>query len=296
MKQVPNQQNPNSGVLYVVATPIGHLDDITIRAIDILKQADVIAAEDTRHSKKLLDHYQIITPCLSLHEHNEAAKIPALIERVQQGEKLALISDAGTPLLSDPGFLLVRAAREAGLQVVPIPGPSALIAAASAAGIAVNRFCFLGFLPHQQVARRKQLEKYGSIDCTLILYESPHRLSATLEDISQVLGDTRNICVAREMTKTYETFLSGSVATVRQCVDADANQLKGEMVILIEANQDDDAFSLMDVDRLLKILLAHLSPSHAAKVAAHYTGLQKQSIYRRALALNAKEAGAIDDS
>ncbi|HBC58183.1 MAG TPA: 16S rRNA (cytidine(1402)-2'-O)-methyltransferase [Gammaproteobacteria bacterium] len=296
MKQLAEPENVASGVLYVVATPIGHLDDITIRAIDILKQVDYIAAEDTRHSKKLLDHYQITTPSLSLHEHNEAARIPALLEKLQQGEQLALISDAGTPLMSDPGFLLVRAAREAEIPVIPIPGPSALIAAASAAGIAVNQFCFLGFLPHQPVARRKLMEKYGSIECTMIVYESPHRLCATLEDLNQVMGDARNICIAREMTKKFETFLYGTAAAVRQQILSDTNQLKGEMVILIEGRKETEDLALTEVDRLLKILLEHLSPSHAAKVVARYSGLPKQSIYQRALAFNENETGAIEDS
>src|SRR5579862_5662276 len=203
-----------SGILYVVATPIGNLEDITLRAVRVLKEAALIACEDTRHTRKLLDHYGISKPLVSYHEHNEATRAAELVEKLQAGTAVALVSDAGTPLLSDPGYRLVAAALDAGIPVVPVPGASAALGALAASGLATDAFRFCGFLPPKQSSRRRTLEALRNQDCTLIFYEAPHRIVATLEDVESVFG-TRPIALARELTKRHEEFLRGTSAEVR---------------------------------------------------------------------------------
>lgn len=278
-----------NGVLHVVATPIGNLGDLSQRAIDVLREVQVIAAEDTRHTARLLHAHGIDTPCVAVHEHNEREVVPKLIERLRQGESIALVSDAGTPLVSDPGYHLVRAAIAAGIRVVPVPGPSALVAALSASGLPTDRFCFEGFLPAKAAARRKRLEGLRSATATLVFYESPHRILDTLEDLQAVFGPERPMVLARELTKTFETFLRGSVAEVRAQVQADPDQRRGEMVLLIQgAEAEARNAATLDEDRLLAILLEELPVRQAAALAARLSGGKKNRLYQRALELQRK--------
>ncbi len=281
----------DTGVLYVVATPIGNLGDLSQRAMTVLREAAVIAAEDTRHTARLLHAHGIDTPCIAVHEHNERDIVPKLIARLQQGESIALVSDAGTPLVSDPGYHLVRAAIDAGIRVVPVPGPSALVAALSASGLPTDRFCFEGFLPAKAAARRKRLERLRAATATLIFYESPHRILDTLDDLLAVFGSDRPLVLARELTKTFETFLRGTVADVRERVRADPDQRRGEMVLLLRGAEEADSDSAtIDPERLLAILLEALPVKQAAALAARITGGKKNQLYRQALALQDEKA------
>ncbi len=222
------------GVLYVVATPIGNLQDISERAIATLKGVSRIAAEDTRHSARLLSHYGINTPMVALHEHNEREITPQLLDRLAAGDDLALISDAGTPLISDPGFCLVRAARAAGFRLVPVPGPAACIAALSVAGLPVDHFVFEGFLPARATARRRRLEELRRESRTLVFHESSHRIVECLGDMAEILGGDRPAVVARELTKVFETIQSGALSALLVWLQADPNQQKGEFVVLVQ--------------------------------------------------------------
>ena len=272
------------GVLYVVATPIGNLGDMSQRAITILQAVSVIAAEDTRHTRQLLQHFDIHTDCLALHEHNERQVTPALVARLAQGESVALVSDAGTPLLSDPGFHLVREAVAQGFTVVPVPGPSALMAALSAAGLPTDRFCFEGFLPNKSAARCRRLEALRAATSTLVFYEAPHRILATLQDMHAIFGAERQVVLARELTKHFETFLRGTLEEVLQQVESDANQQKGEMVILLQGASAEETPGLdIESQRVLKILLRELSVKKAASLAAEITGAKKNRLYEFAL-------------
>jgi 16S rRNA (cytidine1402-2'-O)-methyltransferase len=278
-----------SGHLYVVATPIGNLEDLSPRARRILAEADLIAAEDTRHSGKLLQHLGIRTRILSLHQHNESAQTRELLELLRHGQDIALISDAGTPLLSDPGFELVRAARAEGLPVYAVPGPSALVAALSVAGLPADRFVFEGFLPQKSAARCKVLAGFLRESRTAVCYESSHRIAECLADVSTVLGPERRIGLARELTKIHEQVVSGTVSEVRDWLAADLNRSLGEFVLLIagvpeERNPDQVTVT---VDELLKALLGAMSVSEAARVAAGLSGLKKNALYERALQLQA---------
>lgn len=271
------------GTLYVVATPIGNLEDMSPRACRVLAEADLIAAEDTRHSGRLLQHFDIRTPTVSLHEHNESARVPALLAKLQAGETLALISDAGTPLVSDPGFVLIRAAREAGIRVSPVPGPSALIAALSVAGLASDRFAFEGFLPAKAVARRKRLEALAGETRTLVFYESTHRLAAALDDFRAALGDQRRAVIARELTKLHETVYTGNLLELSRWAADSPEAGKGEAVLLVEGAPD-SGIEDQEVDRMLDVLLAELPVKQAAAIAAKLTGVKKNTLYQRALA------------
>ena len=283
--------NTDTGVLYVVATPIGNLGDLSQRAMTVLREAAVIAAEDTRHTARLLHAHGIDTPCIAVHEHNERDIVPKLIARLQQGESIALVSDAGTPLVSDPGYHLVRTAIDAGIRVVPVPGPSALVTALSASGLPTDRFCFEGFLPAKAAARRKRLERLRTATATLIFYESPHRILDTLDDLLAVFGPDRPLVLARELTKTFETFLRGTVADVRERVRADPDQRRGEMVLLLGGAEEADSDSAtIDPERLLAILLEALPVKQAAALAARITGGKKNQLYRQALALQDEKA------
>ncbi len=268
------------GTLYVVATPIGNLADMTPRAVEVLKLAGRIAAEDTRHSAGLLRHFAISTPLFALHEHNERTVSAEVIRRLRQGEDIALISDAGTPLVSDPGFPLVRLAHEAGLRVVPVPGASALIAALSAAGLPTDRFVFEGFLPPKAGARRNLLAALRDERRTLIFYEAPHRVLECLEDLTTVFGPERLAVLARELTKTFETIRRAPLGALLEFVRADSDQQRGEVVLLVEGAPAPAADGLDDeARRIAGILAAELPVKQAAALAAQISGAKKNQIY-----------------
>ena len=272
--------------LYIVATPIGNLDDITLRAIEVLKTVDVILAEDTRHSKRLLNHYDITTPMRAFHEHNETQKSAAMINELLAGKTMALISDAGTPLISDPGYVLVSEAKKAGATVVPIPGPSAIISALSASGIASDRFSFFGFLPAKQTARLKVIQASAHLDETAIFYESPKRILASLLDCQSVLGDERLVCLAKEITKSFETIKTDTLSNLIDYLQADDTHQKGEFVILISGvDKNNKVIGEAQLDKILPILLSEMGASKAAKLAAKITGIDKKHCYQRAIAL-----------
>ncbi|BAU72682.1 16S rRNA (cytidine(1402)-2'-O)-methyltransferase [Metapseudomonas furukawaii] len=273
------------GTLYVVATPIGNLDDITARALKVLREVSLIAAEDTRHSARLLQHFGIETPLAACHEHNERDHGGRFLSRLLSGENVALISDAGTPLISDPGFHLVRSAQAAGVRVVPVPGACALIAALSAAGLPSDRFSFEGFLPAKASARRGRLEGVREESRTLIFYEAPHRLLESLEDMRGVFGGERQAVLARELTKTFETLKGASLAELCAWVAADANQQRGECVVLVggwQPPEGEDSVSAEAV-RVLELLLAEMPVKRAAALAAEITGVRKNLLYQEAL-------------
>jgi 16S rRNA (cytidine1402-2'-O)-methyltransferase len=271
-----------SGTLFIVATPIGNLEDLSPRAQRVLGEVDRIAAEDTRHSRRLLDHFGIATPMLALHEHNEPVASAGLIARLLQGESIALISDAGTPLISDPGYVLVREARQAGIPVVPVPGPSALITALSACGLPTDRFVYEGFLPSKRAARRKQLEQLAAESRTLVFYEAPHRIEDTLADLRELFGDSREAVLARELTKRFETFLTGDLATLAGQLQADEDQRRGEFVIIVHGAPE-ATVDRHETDRVLRILLEELPLKQAARLAAAIRGERKNELYQRAL-------------
>ncbi|MFN3587147.1 MAG: 16S rRNA (cytidine(1402)-2'-O)-methyltransferase [Moraxellaceae bacterium] len=278
----------SEGVLYVVATPIGNLADFSPRAIATLKAVAVVAAEDTRHSSRLFQHFAIDTRLVALHDHNEAAQVEAFLARLRAGEDVALISDAGTPLVSDPGYRLVAAAQAAGLRVVPVPGACAAIAALSAAGLPSDRFVFEGFLPAKAAARRERLVALAAEPRTLIFYEAPHRVAECLVDLREVLGGERRAVLARELTKAFETIRQCSLTALSEWVAADSNQQRGEIVLVVEgARIVADTEDWGEADRVLRILMAELPLKQAAALAAELTGRKKNALYERALALRA---------
>lgn len=271
--------------LYVLATPLGNLRDITLRALDILGSADIILAEDTRVSTKLLTHYGIKAPLRALHEHNERKSADAIIGLLQQGHSIALISDAGTPAVSDPGAKLVAAVRAAALPVVPIPGPCALIAAISAAGLNAEHFYFAGFLPVPAKARRAQLEALRALDAALIFYEAPHRIRHTLGDLTQAFPEPRDLIIARELTKTFETIQRLPLADALTWLDKHPDTERGELVLIIDSSSTatprDTAPDEAALARWLPALLEELPPARAARVAAQATGIPRGEIYER---------------
>ena len=272
--------------LYIVATPIGNLDDITFRAIETLKTVDVILAEDTRHSKRLLSHYDIPTPMCAFHEHNETQKSAEVIDELLGGKNIALISDAGTPLVSDPGYVLVSEAKKTGINVVPIPGPSAMISAMSVSGVASDRFGFFGFLPSKQSARLKAIQAIAHIDQTAIFYESPKRILACAQDLQSVLGDERIVCFAKELTKSFETIKTNALPVLIDYLQADDAHQKGEFVILISAiDKNNKVLGEEQLDKILPILLTEMGASKAAKLAAKITGIDKKYCYQRTIGL-----------
>lgn len=273
------------GTLYVVATPIGNLDDMSARALKVLADVALIAAEDTRHSVRLLQHFGIDTPLAACHEHNERDEGGRFITKLLAGEDVALVSDAGTPLISDPGYHLVRQARAAGVSVVPVPGACALIAALSAAGLPSDRFIFEGFLPAKAAGRRARLEQVKEEPRTLIFYEAPHRILECLEDMELVFGGERPALLARELTKTFETLKGLPLAQLRAFVAGDSNQQRGECVVLVggwSAPEGEDAISA-EAQRVLDLLLAELPLKRAAALAAQITGVRKNLLYQVAL-------------
>ena len=274
------------GTLFIVATPIGNLDDITFRAVEILKSVDIVLAEDTRHSKKLLLHLDISKPMYAFHEHNEREKAQVILDELHSGKSIALISDAGTPLISDPGYFLVSQVKKEGLRVIPIPGVSALITALSVSGLASDSFTFLGFLPSKQAARIKLLKTLLNETLTIIFYESPKRILATLSDMHAIFGSSREVCLAKELTKVFETVQTDSIPNLIKYLTADENNQKGEFVILISANDKIDlAEAETQLDSLLPILCAEMGASKAAKLAAKITGIDKKKCYKRAIDL-----------
>jgi 16S rRNA (cytidine1402-2'-O)-methyltransferase len=266
------------GTLYLVATPIGNLEDITARAARILREADVIACEDTRQSRKLLDHLGISKPMVSYHEHNEAARAAELVGRLEGGASVALVSDAGTPLVSDPGYRLVSAAIAAGISVVPLPGPSAALGALAASGLPTDSFRFCGFLPPKTVARRKVLESLRGEDCTLIFYETPHRILEALEDVEAVLG-TRPVVVARELTKIHEEFLRGTAAEIRGTL-AERPSVKGEITLLVGKGSAAEVATNTPEEAVRELEGKGVARMDAIKQVARERGLSKREVYK----------------
>lgn len=277
-------KNGQIGTLYIVATPIGNLSDLSQRALDTFKQVDLIAAEDTRHSGLLLAHYGIKKPFFALHDHNEQQKYALLIDKLQQGINIALISDAGTPLISDPGFHLVRHCHQAGIKVVPIPGACAAITALCASGIASDRFCFEGFLPAKSKARLDKLNALCEEARTIIFYESTHRILDTISDMQKVFGEERYVVIARELTKTWETIFGAPLNELHQWLLADPNRIKGEIVLIVEGyNQKNESEFTQQAVNLLQILAKDLPLKKAAAIVAECFGYKKNALYQYGL-------------
>ena len=278
------------GSLYVVATPIGNLEDITHRAERILKEVDLILAEDTRHSKKLLNHIRAITLVKSFHDFNEGKITPQVIEILKQGQDVALISDAGTPLISDPGFQLVKAAQDEGLVVVPIPGASAAISALSVAGLATHKFVFEGFLPVRSATRKKHLLNLVKERRTMVFFEAPHRIKALLTDCVDVFGKNRPAVLCRELTKKFETIHGNTVQHLLDYLSEDLNQQKGEFVVVVQGIEGKNQLDQEESVRVLRILLQHsLSLKEASVIAAEITGDKKNKLYKLALEISKRE-------
>jgi len=271
-----------SGLLFVVATPIGNLADASARALEVLRSADVVACEDTRTTRTLLARHGIETPTVALHQHNERAASGKLLNLLKEGKNLALVSDAGTPALSDPGALLVEAAHRAGIKVSPVPGPSAAAAACSAAGFAADRFLFAGFLPASAAARRKALEGL-EVDCPLIVYEAPHRILETVQDLAARFGHEREIAIGRELTKKFEEVERMKLGDAAGWLRAEPQRMQGEFVLVIAAGEPKTP-QAADADRILDALLEAMAPSDAARLAAKITGVSRRVLYQKAMA------------
>ncbi|MFT2092048.1 16S rRNA (cytidine(1402)-2'-O)-methyltransferase [Paraglaciecola sp. 2405UD69-4] len=274
-----------SGTLFIVATPIGNLEDITHRALRTLAEVDLVAAEDTRHSQKLLQHYSISTRLISLHDHNEAQRSKQLIEKLSQGETIALISDAGTPLISDPGYGFVSQCRLAGIKVVPLPGPCAAITALCAAGLATDKFKFAGFLPVKAVAKQQAIQNLLSETMTTVFYESPRRVVDTLELMRNELGADREVVLAKELTKTFETFYSGTTQACLDWLKEDANHQRGEFVLMVAGEKPSQTNISAEALGLLKLLMKELPLKKAAALTAEQYGLKKNQLYQVGLEL-----------
>lgn len=274
-----------SGRLFVVATPIGNLEDITPRAVSILREVDLIAAEDTRHSKPLLDKFTIQTPLRAYHDFSDQSAIDGLLQKLQQGQSLALISDAGTPLISDPGYRLVRQLREAGVEVIPVPGVSAVTAALSVAGLPTDRFCFEGFLPAKAGTRINALEALAQEQRTLVFYESPHRIMEALMDMQTVFGAARPLFIAREMTKKFETHFHGNLESGIEWVRGDSNNQKGEFVLIVQgcAEEERQEQLLRRALPLVRDLQDDLSMKQAVALISKLVGVRKNTLYQAVL-------------
>jgi 16S rRNA (cytidine1402-2'-O)-methyltransferase len=278
----------SAGSLYIVATPIGNLADITLRAIETLKSVALIAAEDTRHSRRLLDHYQITTPTISLHEYNEQTRAQLLCDRLQQGENIALISDAGTPLISDPGYRLVDQVRQAGIRVVPIPGPCAAIAALVASGLPTDQFVFVGFLPAKGAARKKKLAALKNESRTIIFYESVHRMVDLIDLLNEIFEGERRATVARELTKTYETIYQATLSDIKHGLQKFPTQIKGEFVVVVQGavEKENGDEMMMEYQRILEILLREIPLKQAVNLTCQITGARRKLLYSLALKLS----------
>jgi 16S rRNA (cytidine1402-2'-O)-methyltransferase len=283
------------GKLYVVATPIGNLSDISFRAVALLKEVDLIAAEDTRHVKMLLQHYGINNKLISLHQHNEDKASAMLLEKLQSGESIALVSDAGTPLLSDPGMPLVKMVKDAGLDVVPIPGACALIAALSAAGLPVTRFCFDGFAPRTSSARKAYFQERLWHPSTWVFYESSHRILASLQDMAEIIPLDRQVVIARELTKVHETIVKTSLGDALELVEQNDNMRKGEFVVIVDGATVDKKEQIItdEQKRILSALLRECSIKSAVAMAVEITGAKKKSLYQAALDMQKEKEAAI---
>ncbi len=274
-----------SGALYVVATPIGNLEDISARALRVLREVDCIAAEDTRHTGRLLRHFDIDKPLFSLHEHNERGRLEQIVARLRKGQSVALASDAGTPLISDPGFPLVRELRRQGLPVIPIPGPSSLLAALSVAGLPTDRFVFEGFLPAKTAARRERLRALVREERTLVFFEASHRIAETLADLAAEFGGERPAVIARELTKRFEEIQGAPIGDLVMWLEVDVNRQRGEFVLVVQGAAVASEVDTPENRRLLAALLSELPVSRAVVVAAKLTGLRKKPLYDLALTL-----------
>lgn len=277
------------GLLYVVATPIGNLDDLSERALQILSKVDLVAAEDTRHTGRLLQHLGLSKQMMALHDHNERGRVAKILEVLGEGRQVALVSDAGTPLISDPGYIVVREVRAAGFRVSPIPGPCALVAALSVAGLPTDRFLFAGFLPAKGSGRRSALTELSVETATLVFYESPHRITDLMADLVTVFGADRECVLGRELTKTFETFYAGSAEAVLAQLQGDPNGARGEFVVMVHgaAPLPPGAGASLDTDKLLGLLIKELPVKKAARIAAEVSGLGKNKLYQRALEMKA---------
>jgi|TARA_B110000196_G_scaffold61080_1_gene50739 16S rRNA (cytidine1402-2'-O)-methyltransferase len=277
-----------SGMLYVVATPIGNLADMVPRAVHTLQSVSVIACEDTRHSKKLLEHFSIDTPCIAYHDHTDQRSAHKILSRLADGNDVALISDAGTPLISDPGYRLVAQARNQGISVIPIPGACAAISALSVSGLPTDKFRFVGFLPAKPTQRQKVLETLKSVPDTLVFYEAPHRICAALNDALGAFGSERIAFMAREISKTFETYLYGTIEELLAQVSADSNQQRGEIVLVLAGNTVSNENLSADAEKIVKTLMRDLPITKAASLAAKITGDDKKQLYQLALTLQNK--------
>lgn len=276
--------------LYVVATPIGNLGDMTERGRAVLGAVDLIAAEDTRHTRQLLQAFGLQTPTFALHEHNEAQKSETLLRELGSGRSIALVSDAGTPLISDPGFSVVAAARASGFSVIAIPGACAAIAALCVSGLPTDRFVFEGFLPAKSAARRERLQHLAGETRTLVFYEAPHRIAEVLEDMSNALGESRAASISRELTKRFETHYHGTLAELASRAQTDADMQRGELVIVVHGSDEAREQQHIEADSMLRVLLEELAPAQAAKIAARLTGIKRSDLYETALALAGKKS------
>ena len=282
----------STGQLYIVATPIGNLQDMSPRAITVLKQVDKIAAEDTRHSGHLLKQLDINTHCIALHEHNERQLSEKIVQQIKAGSNIALISDAGTPLVSDPGYFLVKLAHEEKIPVTPIPGPSALIAALSAAGVATDRFCFEGFVPSKGGPRKSFYSQRQKEPRTMVFYETPHRIVQSLKDLCEQLGEDRTVVLARELTKTFETIRNDNAKSLLDWVMEDSNQQRGEIVLVVQGYRAPEGEHLSEeTEHTLRVLLEELSLKQAVKLTVDITGEKKKKIYNAALEIKDEESG-----
>ena len=277
------------GELYLVATPIGDMTDIAPRALGILSTVDIVAVEDKRRSSRLFSHFGIKTPMISYHDHSEKKQVKKIIDELLCGKSVALISDAGTPLIADPGYKLVNAAKDKSIKVSPVPGPCALIAAISASGLPSDRFIFEGFLPSKSIPRITKIQNISADSRTIIFYEAPHRILETLIDMIKVIGPSRKIVLARELTKTYETFISGTLESVLQVIEKDLNQQKGEIVIVLAgADSSEKKIETQDSKQILSVLLEELPLKQAVSLGSKITGIQKNIFYKLALDLKKK--------
>ncbi len=274
----------NTGSLYIVATPIGNLDDITFRAVKTLQGVDLIAAEDTRVAQRLLSRYQITTPLISCHEHNEQSRSNLFIKKIQGGQSIALISDAGTPLINDPGYRLVSDLRAHQITIIPIPGPCAAIAALTISGLPTSRFCYEGFLPKRSSERKKTLSKLFEEPRTLIFYESPHRLLNTLQDMQTIFGSERQATFAKELTKVHEHVQTDSLSNLTDWIMNNPDRCRGEFILVVQGNSDKlPAQGMQDPKKLMELLIAHLPTKSATSVAAKITGMNKNELYQIAI-------------